>query len=578
MQGIVGALRVIFGADTAAMEDGLTAMQVKLASVGDKMSSFGLGIAKVGGAMTAGITTPLLAFAATAREAATESDRAMAQVTSALKSMGDASGMTAPQLADAAAKLQSLSTFDDDDILQKVTANLLTFGNVSGEVFTRAQAAIVDVSARLGTDLQGATMMVGKALNDPVKGIAALSRAGIQFTADQKEMIKGMVASGNAAGAQALMLKELERQFGGAAKAQRDATPGADMVDQWRNFQETVGAFVNKVLPPLTSFLASLLEKFNSLTPAQQQWMVGLAAAAAALGPVLAGVGLFVSGIGGLVTGIGALLPILTTLGSALMSLVVASGPIGLAIAAVAALYLAWKNWDTIGPMVARMYNAVKTYLLDKLGAVFDSAKAKIKSVGDAFYELYDRVVGHSYVPDLISGISAEFEKLSLVMVDPIETATIQAGNSFDEMAQGVIGSMQNMLSGIGGLTGKGGGGILGKISSVLGVVQQGMQVFTGFGGKLPAFANGGSMKIGGAGGIDSKIAMMRVTPGETIDVRKPGNDNGPGGVIVVHVDKSELFDVHVQSATAPLAQAAMVGGANLAQDEAVRKQKRIMP
>ena len=38
-----------------------------------------------------------------------------------------------------------------------------------------------------------------------------------------------------------------------------------------------------------------------------------------------------------------------------------------------------------------------------------------------------------------------------------------------------------------------------------------------------------GSFTVGGSGGIDSQVMAMRLTPGEMVDVRKPGqaNDNG---------------------------------------------------
>ena len=49
--------------------------------------------------------------------------------------------------------------------------------------------------------------MVGKALNDPLKGLTALSRIGVQFTAQQQEQIKAMVEVGDVAGAQKIILR-----------------------------------------------------------------------------------------------------------------------------------------------------------------------------------------------------------------------------------------------------------------------------------------------------------------------------------------------------------------------------------
>lgn len=92
-----------------------------------------------------------------------------------------------------------------------------------------------------------------------------------------------------------------------------------------------------------------------------------------------------------------------------------------------------------------------------------------------------------------------------------------------------------------GALTGGGGGGgLLGGLAS--------------FGKSLLGFAGGGSFKVGGSGGIDSQIMAFRATPGEMIDVRTPGQTSGAGGgVLVVRVDKSDLFDVHVERVAAPM-------------------------
>lgn len=74
-------------------------------------------------------------------------------------------------------------------------------------------------------------------------------------------------------------------------------------------------------------------------------------------------------------------------------------------------------------------------------------------------------------------------------------------------------------------------------------------------------FATGGSFTVGGSGRADSKYVGMRLSPGEMVDVRKPGQTNDNGGGVSVHVSKSPYFDVHVEriaaSTAAPMASAA---------------------
>lgn len=467
-QSLIGALRVVLGVDTASFDDGLSAAQSRLTKTGQQMQQLGGQIARVGAGLSATVTAPLVAFGVSATRAATESREAFAQVESALASMGSASGRTAEQLKASARELQSLSTFDDDEILRKVTANLLTFGNVSGEVFDRAQRAAVDLSARLGQDLQSSAIQLGKALNDPVKGLTALSRVGVSFTRDQQELIKSMVAAGDVAGAQAIILAELERQYGGAAKAARDAAPGSDTIDAYREFQETVGELVLQVLPKLTDFLTRILNLFNNLSPEMQRAVVAAAAVAAALGPVLLAVGGLVSAGGSLLillakigpafAAISAVItstviPALAAVGRAILAMLVSSGPIGWLALALGAIVTVWMNWDKIEPIVRRLYEAVRMWIRERLGAVFDWLGRKVQEAGDFFQALYDRVVGNSYVPDMVDGIAEEVARLDAVMVRPIRAGIAEIEDGFasldSRLADGFANAFADVATGV---------------------------------------------------------------------------------------------------------------------------------
>ena len=64
-----------------------------------------------------------------------------------------------------------------------------------------------------------AALQLAKALEDPAKQVTALARSGTVFTEQQKEQIKTLQASGDLLGAQEIILKEIEAQYGGAARA-----------------------------------------------------------------------------------------------------------------------------------------------------------------------------------------------------------------------------------------------------------------------------------------------------------------------------------------------------------------------
>lgn len=155
-----------------------------------------------------------------------EAERVQAQLVSRLNDTGGVAMRSLQQLNDHAEKLQSLTTFDDEAI-GGVQAMLLTFKDIRDIRFDKATEAVLDLSTAMGTDLNSAALQIGKALNDPVAGLTALSRAGVQFSEDQKKVIKALVEAGDKAKAQDIILAELEGQMGTAAEAARNTLGGA---------------------------------------------------------------------------------------------------------------------------------------------------------------------------------------------------------------------------------------------------------------------------------------------------------------------------------------------------------------
>jgi hypothetical protein len=210
-------------------------------------------------------------LASSVKEASAAEDIA-AQLNAVLESTGGVAGMTADALNEQALALSRVTRFEDDAIL-KGNAVLLTFTKIGSDIFPRATQATLDLATAFGMDLQSATMMIGKALNDPVAGITALSRAGVQFTADQKEMIKTMVEAGDAAGAQALILKELETQIGGSAIAAGQTMTGQMeiMKNALGNVKEQIG---NALLPVLTEMITKFGPGFINAASGFANWFV----------------------------------------------------------------------------------------------------------------------------------------------------------------------------------------------------------------------------------------------------------------------------------------------------------------
>lgn len=151
---------------------------------------------------------------------------AQAQLEAGLRSTGGASRQTLASLNAQSAALQRLTTYSDEAV-SGAQSILLTFTRIGGDTFPRATRAVADMAARMGGDLSSAALQVGKALNDPAEALSALTRAGVQFDKQQKDAIATMVRTNDIAGAQAIILSELERQFGGSAAAARNTLGGA---------------------------------------------------------------------------------------------------------------------------------------------------------------------------------------------------------------------------------------------------------------------------------------------------------------------------------------------------------------
>lgn len=206
---------------------------------------------------------------AEAVQLATVQQRAEAQVAAAIKSTAEAAGISARELRALASAQQGVTTVGDELILS-MQAVLLTFTKISGDVFPRASQVILDMSARLGTDLKSAALQVGKALQDPIQGISSLREAGVQLSKQQQQQIRDFVAMGDVASAQKIILSELEAQFGGAAAAMREDFGGATdaLRNTWGDLLEELGRTASALTPGIegvNDFLQTLISGFQVL-------------------------------------------------------------------------------------------------------------------------------------------------------------------------------------------------------------------------------------------------------------------------------------------------------------------------
>jgi flagellar biosynthesis/type III secretory pathway protein FliH len=184
-----------------------------------KVAAVGLGVGVTAGALA------LKKFTGDARE----SERVTKLTQAIIKSTGGAAKLTAKQVAELSTSISN-KTGVDDEAIQTGSNLLLTFKNVRDEVgkgnkvFSEATAAAVDLSAAGFGSIDSASKMLGKALNDPIKGMTALGRAGVTFTEAQAKQIEQYVKHGDLLKAQKVILGEVQSQVGGAAAATGTAT------------------------------------------------------------------------------------------------------------------------------------------------------------------------------------------------------------------------------------------------------------------------------------------------------------------------------------------------------------------
>ena len=195
------------------------------------------------------------------------------QLEQRLISTGMAAGITKNELLLLADSLSQVTTFGDEAIIGAENL-MLTFTSIGKEVMPTAIETVLDMSTALGQDLKSSSVQLGKALNDPINGMTALSRVGVSFTEDQKKVIKSMQESGDVAGAQKVILTELNKEFGGSARAARETFGGAlkslnntqgDLLEIGGELVSVIGKDFVKAMDDSTRGLINFIKESNAI-------------------------------------------------------------------------------------------------------------------------------------------------------------------------------------------------------------------------------------------------------------------------------------------------------------------------
>jgi phage-related minor tail protein len=203
----------------------------------------------------------------------------------------------------------------DADVIKATQTKLATFGQLTksvgkaGGAFDRATKAALDMAAAGFGTAEGNAVQLGKALQDPIKGLAALAKSGVTFTEQEKEKIKTLVESGKELQAQEMILKAIEGQVGGTAEA------SASSFDKMKFAVAGVSDTFGDMMLPVIDALAPKLAAFSAWAqenPGLMKIVVGtfvaLTAAVVALNIAMSlnPISLIVIGIGLLIAGLAA--------------------------------------------------------------------------------------------------------------------------------------------------------------------------------------------------------------------------------------------------------------------------------
>ena len=380
-------------ADTKPFSRSMEGMEAKTSRLRGAMK----GLAVAGGVGLAGMAVAGVKFLAESAGALANMERIGARTDSVLRSTGGAAGRTRDQIESLAGSIERTSGVEAE-ATQEGQNLLLTFTNIKGQQFDAATKSMTDMAVAMnhgkteGVDMKGAALQLGKALNDPVKGVGALSRVGVSFTESQKKTIAAMVKTGDTAGAQKIILAELNKEFGGAADAAGNtaqgkltrfrnavgdlgerimtkAMPGLLRLTDWLVSDggpalDRLGGFVEtRVVPPLASLgrfvTGTVLPSVRSLVSWFQRWRPVIEPIAGAVLAMVAGWRAYVLVMAAWKAIQGTAIALQLAWNAAM-----AANPIGLIILAivglVAAIVILWKRNETFRRVVLAAWAGIK--------------------------------------------------------------------------------------------------------------------------------------------------------------------------------------------------------------------------
>lgn len=276
----------------------------------------------------------------------------------------------------------------DEVIIKNTQAKLGTFAELTktvgeaGGAFDRATLAALDLAAAGFGTAEGNAVQLGKALNDPIKGLTSLTKSGVTFTEQEKEKIKTLVESGKTLEAQEMILAAIEKQVGGTAEATAD-----DSAKMRLAFQEVAETLGDALLPYLED-LKNIITNVAKFIEKNKTAVLALSAALIALAVVVK----VVQGAMVIYNTVQKIMEInakRAAAGQIALNLALLANPVVLIVAGiialVAAFVLAYKRSETFRNFVNKLWDAIKS------GAA-TAVRFVTKTIPDGFLKMLEGI------------------------------------------------------------------------------------------------------------------------------------------------------------------------------------------
>ena len=325
-------------------------------------------------------------------EAAATANARIEQINESMGLFGDATDKVNKRLIEYA-NVTARATGIDQNQIKLAQAKLLTFKELAmsadeaGGAFDRATQAAIDMGAAGFGDAATNAVQLGKALNDPIKGVTALAKSGVTFTEQEKEKIKVLVESGKLLEAQEMVLKAIEIQVGGTAEA--TANDSDKMKVAFSQLSENVGL----ILLPVFKDLTTVLMKVTDFARENSKVFIVLGGVIGVIATAVIAYNIYQKAMAFYTTA--------STVATALFNAVLGANPITLVIVAIVAfiaiMVLLYKKFEVVREVVDTVFNAIKTGVtssLDFLTSYFKGVLNIYKGIFNAIAKLWNNSIG----------------------------------------------------------------------------------------------------------------------------------------------------------------------------------------